>query len=222
MNEFVLVHTTLIISTDRSYVSRAKKLKEIRHQLGLPEKPKRALTAYNRFFKDTYATLENVETRTRRDVAQTISALWKQCDPATQQKYKEAFEKDLVLNLVGISGVHVHINKFAFNFQIEYHNKKAAYENQLSKCQVDQLKLAELVLTETESDKKAKKHEKKLIEVNKPKRTKTPFNLFCIEARQHSPTKLTLTELAAKYNALDESERRPYVEKSKQDSERYR
>lgn len=81
---------------NRCFVTRSTKLKEIGKTLGLPEKPKRAATAYNRFFKETYSTIQDVEKKKRADVAREIAALWKQCDASKQQKYKKAFEKDKV------------------------------------------------------------------------------------------------------------------------------
>lgn len=77
-------------------MTRLTKLKRIEKNLGLPDKPKRAATAYNRFFKETYPTLKNLENKKPADVAREIGVLWKQCDAIKQEKYKQAFEKDLV------------------------------------------------------------------------------------------------------------------------------
>lgn len=83
-------------TTSRSFVTRFTKLKKIEKNLGLPEKPKRPATAYNRFFKETYRTLENLDNKKPPDVAREIGTLWKQCDAIKQEKYKQAFEKDQV------------------------------------------------------------------------------------------------------------------------------
>lgn len=87
------------ISNSRTFVTRSKKLREIGKSIGLPEKPKKPPTAYNRFFKDTYTTLKDLENKKRSDVVREIAALWKQCDASKVQQYKDAFEKDQVNSL---------------------------------------------------------------------------------------------------------------------------
>lgn len=82
----------------RCYVTRSRKLRDIEKRLGLPDKPKRPATAYNRFFKETYPTLKDVENKKRPDVAREIASLWENCDATKLQRYKEAFEKDQVIS----------------------------------------------------------------------------------------------------------------------------
>lgn len=92
-----IISNICTIFNDRSFATRTKKLKDIEKRLGLPEKPKRAATAYNRFFKETYATLKDLENKKPGLVAREISGLWKQCDAAKKQEYEDAFKKESVI-----------------------------------------------------------------------------------------------------------------------------
>lgn len=104
--------------------------------------------------------------------------------------------------------------------QIEYREKLAAYKCQITQAQLSMLKLESQGFKEKEDLKKIRKA--KLEEQAKPKRPLTSFIVFGRELRQTASKKWTPTEIAAKYNALSDADRKKYYDKAKEDSERYR
>lgn len=58
--------------------------------------------------------------------------------------------------------------------------------------------------------------------IDEPKRPLPAFFQFMHDMRQTTSKKLRLTELAAKYNALSDAERRNYTDRAKENSQRYR
>lgn len=214
------------IFNGRCYVTRSTKLKRIEKRLGLPEKPKRPATPYNRFYKETYPTLKDVESKKRPDVAREIASLWKNCDATKLQNYKEAFEKDQVIPFLpkikfemfyGIDWLKVD------SFQVEYKQKIDAYKRQVTDAQLSALILENMVLQDEEAfNKKKKISSAKLEELGKPKRPLPPFIIFSNDLRKKTPQRLRLTDIAVQWRALNDSERKIYAEKATEDSKRYR
>lgn len=85
------------------------------------------------------------------------------------------------------------------------------------------LKLENLILKEEEILKREIKIRKtQLKDLGKPKRPWPSFLIFCHDLRQRTSKKLSLTEMAANWNALNDDERKIYADKANENSERYR
>lgn len=58
-------------------------------------------------------------------------------------------------------------------------------------------------------------------ELQKPKRPLNSFFIFAHDFRQTTPRKLRIREIAAKYNALSDDERKVYTDKAKAKRHKY-
>lgn len=107
--------------------------------------------------------------------------------------------------------------------QVEYQAKVAAYKNQLSDVHLSTLALENLILKEEEKLRREKKIRITNLKVlGMPKRPVPPFIIFNQDLRQKTSNKLSLKEIAEKWKTLNESERKIYIDRANENSERYR
>lgn len=85
------------------------------------------------------------------------------------------------------------------------------------------LKLEKLNLIQDEKmECKRKICQEQLNKLGKPKRPLPPFIVFSNDLRQNTAKKLSLIEIAAKWKTLNDVERKIYIDKANENSERYR
>lgn len=97
--------------------------------------------------------------------------------------------------------------------QVNYLKKKAAYEKSLTKEQKLAIKDEQIRLKELKADRASKQELKaRLNELGKPKRPSSAFLLFLSD--ELAKGKANPQSVKAKYNALDESQKNVYKQKS--------
>lgn len=79
-------------------VAYDSKTNVIARRLGIPERPKKPLTAYFRFLKEVRPVIQQ-SVKHEREVPTVAAAQWKKLDENQKQKYFQAFEKDKVIQL---------------------------------------------------------------------------------------------------------------------------
>lgn len=82
-------------TTNVAYDSKAN---VIARKLGIPERPKKPLTAYFRFLREVRPVIQPT-VKHEREVPGVAAAQWKKLDENQKQKYFQAFEKDKVIQL---------------------------------------------------------------------------------------------------------------------------
>lgn len=124
-----------------------------------------------------------------------IAAEWRNLDPTTKSKYTKQCEKEIAI----------------------YKQKLTDYNNKITKEQKAQMKFERKILRDEENAKREHKDKKNLLnELGKPKKPLSAFFLFAKQLRSNSSGKLIATDITKQWNALNESQRKVYVDKSNQ------
>lgn len=97
-----------------------------------------------------------------------------------------------------------------------------AYKCRITDEQAAQLKSELASLKKSEAAKREKKKQTAVAEaLGKPKHPLSAYLLFVKDLRSRSPAKLSLTEVAAKWQALSDEERKVYTDKADKSAEKY-
>lgn len=156
-----------------------------------------------------------------RDIAKVLGERWKCLDDATKAKYKEECDRDMVIP--PISYLATPLSTRTVFIQIKYKQEIEAFKSKITDEQAKQRNIELASLKSSEEVKHERKERKEAQEeLGKPKPSLSGYFLFMQGLREKSPTKLSATEISAKWKSLKDAERQVYLSEAAKSREKYK
>ena len=180
-------------------------LKTIEEQIGLPPRPKKPLTPYFRYMRDTRSEIsaQNPMASTR-EVVRVISNKWKTVDPSLKQRLQEEFKKDLEI----------------------YVETRAKYDAEITDEQRSEIKK----LKQEKVDARERRIMRRRIrDLGRPKKPASAFFRYVSEQRAAMPTNLPAQnyrewhkKCTASWAAMSDKEKEKFLTDARNEIEQYK
>ncbi|KAL5281567.1 TFAM family protein [Megaselia abdita] len=179
-------------------------VKTLEEKVGLPPKPKKPLTPYFRYMKDSRETVrkENPE-MSIMDLTKLMSKQWETVEEKTKTRYMNDFKKD----------------------QIKYVEERAKYDSKITDEQRQEMQQ----IKQDKIDAKQRKAIKQRVkELGRPKRPTSAFLRFVIQERVTTPQSISQTyrqwhaKATEKWTRMPEADKEAYILDARKDYETYK
>lgn len=179
-------------------------MKTLEEKVGLPAKPKKPLTPFFRYMRETRDSFkkQNPEMSVM-DLTKLMSKQWETVDDKAKTRYMNEFKKE----------------------QIKYVEERAKYDSKITEEQRQEM---QQIKQDKLDSKQRKAIKKRVMELGRPKRPTSAFLRFIIQERISTPQSISQTyrewhaKATEKWSRMSETDKDVYIQDARKDYEVYR